>query len=116
MVALVFSITTAGGNTITKTSPQRTRRSIPSGIITKVDIEIPSGVAALSGVQIYAGGQLWYPQDASEWITGDGETVSFLDNRDIRKGSTTPKDLTILSYNEDEEHTHTITVRFSIIT
>lgn len=111
----IFAITTVSGNTITKTSPQVTRRGIPAGVITKVEVEIPSGVSGLSGVQIWGGGQLWYPADQSEWITGDGETVSFTDNRDIRKSMTTPKEIVIYSYNEDEANDHTLTVRFNII-
>jgi len=94
------------------TGKQRTRLKIVTGIIHQVDIQFPTGVAATTHVQIADGfSQLW-PSNPKEDFSGDGYTISFREEHEIKY---IPFFLYIYTWNDSTTYNHTITVRLGIL-
>lgn len=91
-----------------KIAPVNLPMQLGPGKITKVDVQVPSGVNALAHLQInYGLHQLWPSSDGSDFATGN-ETISWNEDVDFLQP---PFALQLVGWNTDTIYDHTITVR-----
>ena len=95
-----------------KGNPKVLDIELPVGVIHKIDIIFPHGCYGLVGVAVYQGIHLVWPSYSDEWFCADGETISFEEFYEVKKGLTT---FTLKGYNEDDTYSHTILFRFGVL-
>jgi len=93
-------------------SPKTLDIELPVGVIHKLDILFPPGCCGLVGVAIFQGVHLIWPSYSDEWFSTDGETITFEEFYEVRRGLTT---FTLKGYNTDDTYSHTIVFRFGIL-
>jgi len=93
-------------------SPKTLDIELPVGVIHKLDILFPPGCCGLVGVAIFQGIHLIWPSYSDEWFSTDGETITFEEFYEVRRGLTT---FTLKGYNTDDTYSHTIVFRFGIL-
>lgn len=81
------------------------------GIVKRVELVFPRGVAALTGVRIFRGPVQIIPLNYPAWIETDGETVRINTNIDL---TVNPYELEVRGYNIDDTYPHTIRVRIEM--
>lgn len=81
------------------------------GIVKRVELVFPRGVAALTGVRIFRGSVQVIPLNYPAWIETDGETVRINTNIDL---TVNPYELEVRGYNIDDTYPHTIRVRIEM--
>ena len=82
------------------------------GVITSLIINIPRGVFALAGFQLYRGTTQILPRNLGVWFTGDNINRSYDTRIEL---ISPPYELTVKYYNEDDTYDHTITLQFSFL-
>lgn len=60
----------------TAAAPQSTNWTVGNGVVSRVDIVIPPGHQALTGVQLLWGGRQVLPYDGSEFVSGDSDEIT----------------------------------------
>jgi len=103
---------TAPPNT-SKGAPKETDFYIEGELLTEVQIVIPPGHCALTGIQAFYGIEQLFPLPTGEWLTGDSEVLKFPQYWPIPFQGTTIK---LKTYNEDDTYDHTFILRFIIST
>lgn len=89
-------------------------RIIPAeGIVTDVQIVIPTNAAGLVGTRLKERGSIFLPAPGSysQWITGDGETVIA---SDVEKKLESPPEITIECCSLDDTFSRQIEVRVTV--
>ena len=102
--------------TIPKNTPEsqalKIKLKVPKGVVHKVSISFPYGVAGLARVQIFrASTQVW-PTTNGEYYTGNGVTIEFNEYYEVKEE---PLYFTIKAWNLDDTYDHTITVRIFML-
>jgi len=81
------------------------------GIISRVDLNFPSGCAGLVGVRLFKDNLQVIPSNYPKWIETDGETIPIASSIDL---SINPYELIFQGYNLDDTFDHTIRVRITM--
>lgn len=113
MAYVTFDIPVVKASVYTAAAPQQTFGTLPAGVLVRVDVIVPHGVAALAGIRFNLAGAVSYPSTASTYFVTNGETISIPENFDMRRN--TVKSVKFETYNLDDTYDHTFTVRFTII-
>jgi hypothetical protein len=90
----VLSWTTAAGTTIA--APLRTIWPLDTGILTRLEIMIPSGHNGLTGIRILRSQQQVIPWANSQFLVANGETIGIDYGEELTEGF-----LDIRTYNTD---------------
>lgn len=99
--------------------PANTAKALPAsldvdlcaGIVTKVDVQFPSGCNGLAHVIIRRALHRLWPSNTDEDISGDDTIVSFPEEYYFDEP---PYGVTLEGWNEDTAYPHTIGVRLTI--
>ncbi len=82
-------------------------------LITKVDVDFPAGCEKLAHCQIFEGNhQIWPSADGSSF-SGNFVTLTFPETYEL---AFSPTFITVLFWNDDDTHDHTMTVRLTTLT
>lgn len=93
------------------TTPLKTTIPIVRGTITLVSVQFPPGCNALAHMKILWGLYQLFPSNEQGNFATGGETIDWVEDIEI---SNEPLQLTAVSWNEDTEYDHTISVRIVI--
>lgn len=85
---------------------------VQSGIIHRIEVQIPPGARGLSHAQIYYHEHQIFPSNLEGFFTGDNTSISFKDHFKI---NTLPLQLKILTWNDDDTFQHDIIIRIGIL-
>lgn len=91
-----------------QTNPVTTTIDIISGTISLVSVQFPPGVNALAHLKLLWGLYQIFPSNEQGDFSSGGETITWDEQIDITEE---PLKLTAITWNEDTEYDHTITVR-----
>lgn len=92
-------------------SPTLQRIKISLGLIYKIELQFPPGCGGLAHVVINDGGYQVWPSTPSTDFATDDYTISF---EDIYLKPSSPSEMQIYGYNEDETYEHIIQVRLGV--
>lgn len=95
----------------TSSAPLSTDLELPWGTIDYIGIQIPLGVAGLTGLQLWRGLYQLAPVNAGGWIKGENIVVEWKEEFDFTQP---PFFITALAYNDDDSYQHTLTVRVRV--
>ncbi len=93
----------------TKAAPTEAIATLPTGFITHVGVQFPSGCVGLVHARILKGGHQVWPTDPDEDLSSNGFIISWEDRYD---NSQPPYDLRLQVWNDDDPYPHTITFFF----
>jgi hypothetical protein len=99
-------------NTTSLTAVYETVALLP-GTVTKVSILFPPGCNALARLEIYNKSFKLWPSSPDESFFGDTYPIEWTEDYDINE---TPYELILKGWNLDELYTHTVTVKFAVLT
>lgn len=91
-----------------QSSPLETQIPIIKGTITQMFVQFPPGCNALAHLKLLWGLYQLFPSNEQGDFASGGETIPWAENIDV---GTEPLQLTAVTWNEDTEYDHTITVR-----
>jgi hypothetical protein len=102
------------------TSPANTAQASPTqvlavltpGVVTQVAIQIPLGVKALTGAQVWRGDHQVWPANPEGFFKGDDTIIAWDDTYDLEDE---PLTLRLRVWNNDDSYPHTITFRFAVL-
>jgi len=97
---------TAASNT-PQSNPASVEISVEEKAILYIAVRIPPGHRGLTGVSVWYGEEIIFPQKKYEWVTGDNEVVWDLI---LWECPEKPCPLTIKMYNTDATYDHTAIV------
>lgn len=84
-------------------TPVSLELKIAAGVVKRVEVVIPDGVAGLAGVRfMYWERQVW-PDNPGEWFTGNGTELEFSPNAEVTQ---TPTVIRMEGYNDDDTFEH----------
>jgi len=103
------SITTAIKGT--QATAVRTTIKITKGLIWLLEVDFPTGCVGLVHVQLFDGNYQLLPASPGKTLFGDGKLLRY-DDSYLKESS--PYELTLVTWNEDELWPHTIQVRIGV--
>lgn len=106
---LEFDITVPAQTT--SSAPLSTDLELPWGVIDYIGIQIPLGVAGLTGLQLWRGLYQLAPTNADGWVKGENIVVEWKEEFELFQP---PLFITALAYNDDDSYAHTLTVRVRV--
>jgi hypothetical protein len=92
-------------------NPLHTVCPLTFGYLTSVLFVIPKGCAGLVGIQLYQQSALFFPNNPSNWFTGDDLAQDFIEEVNLTQGLV---NIDLVTYNLDTLYPHTIEVVFTI--
>ncbi len=95
-----------------ESAPVSQRMKLTEGVVTKVEMQFPSGCAGLAHVRIFDGGSQKWPTPPSTSIASDGHVVSIDENYEL-KG--TDFELVAKCWNDDDTYQHTVYIRVGVL-
>ena len=96
----------------TQGSPTKLKLKIAHGIISQIEVQIPSGHKALAHLTIFHGSHQIAPSTQDMDIHGDTFPVKWSEFYEMYQP---PYELTLVGWNTDEEYPHTFPVYIAII-
>ena len=96
-----------------KGSATRTVLRVSKGLVWYIGIHYPPGCMGLAHAQIFDGKYQLFPSSPGESIASDGAVVGF---DDLYYKQAAPFSFDVVTWNVDETHAHTLTVRVGIAT
>lgn len=94
-----------------KSKPIKANCKLTYGIIQHVSIAFPPGPKGLAHLVINRFEHQVWPTNPGGSFAWDCYTIEFSEEFDL---TTNPHTLTLIGWNDDDEHQHTITVRFEL--
>ena len=102
------------------TSPANTPQAAPTevlaalvpGVVTQVSVQVPRGVAALTGAQVWRGDFQVWPSNPGGYLKGDNVNISWTEQYYL---DDEPLTLRLRVWNNDDSFPHTITFRFALM-
>ena len=85
---------------------------INAGMLSKIYVIIPDGVAGYAHFRLLINGYQIFPRDPGTWFTGNGISQEFEIFYEVMPGENNVK---LEGYNEDDTHQHTIYVDVTVI-
>jgi len=95
-----------------KTSPVKLSCLLSPGTIDRVMVVFPTGSAKLAHLRIMAGSHQLWPTNVDGDFSADGEVLDYGEDFEL---TSTPFELQLIGWNDDDTYAHTITVRFNVI-
>jgi len=96
----------------TQSSPERSILKVTSGLVYRVEFSFPPGSAGLLGVAVFDGSYQVWPSTVGQWFCGDGIVIGF---EDVYLKQSAPYEFTIVTYNDDTEYSHSLSVRTGMV-
>jgi len=93
-------------------SPTEVLATLVPGVITQGEVQIPLGVKALTGAQIWRGDHQLWPSNPGGYFKGDNVRISWDEHYDLEDE---PLTLRLRVWNNDDSYPHTITFRFGLL-
>ena len=94
-------------------APVEEKLKVTHGIITKAEIKFPPGCHGLVKARLLKGGLFGVnPTNPDEWVTGDGETVSYHTYRQL---DDMPFELDFVACSPNTTYDHVLTVRIEML-
>lgn len=102
------------------TSPANTAASAPTevlarlnkGLVTQVQVQIPSGCIGLTGAQIWRGNSQIWPSNPGGYFKGDGLVLTWDEDYTL---ADEPLSLRLCVWNTDDTYAHSVTFRFALL-
>jgi len=94
-----------------KPAPKEFTFEIKGEMLSEVQVVIPPGHAALTGIAVLYGLEQLFPLPSGSWLSGDNERISFPERWEIPFARAP---LRILGYNEDDTFDHGFIIRFIV--
>lgn len=104
---MIFVAAIATPANTSSTAPVVTPLPIVLGTITRVLIYFPPGQSGLAHCKILYGLYQLFPSDEQADFAGDDALITWDENIEI---DADPAQLTIVTYNDDDTYTHTVTL------
>lgn len=95
-----------------KTALKKTTIRVTKGLVYKVELYFPSGSAGLMGVAIFDGLFQCWPSSTGEYFIGEEQNISF---DDLYLKESAPFEFQCYTYNEDDTHAHSVSVRLGLV-
>lgn len=94
----------------TQAAPQSTNWTVGNGIVARVDIVIPPGHQALTGIQLQWGGRQVLPYDGAEFLVGDSDEVTVELDLYVHTGI-----IVVRTFNTDDTFPHAFILRAYVV-
>jgi hypothetical protein len=94
----------------TAAAPQSTNWTVGNGVVDRVDVVIPPGHQALTGLQIQWGGRQVFPYDGAEFIVGDNDEITVALGLYVQAGI-----LVVRTFNLDDTFAHSHLLRAYVV-
>ena len=85
--------------------------TVSPGLVDRVMIIFPTGVAALAHIRILRGTHQVWPSNLDGDFASDGEFLDFSENYPLQDA---PYEFILSGWNDDDSYTHKLIVRFNI--
>ena len=93
------------------TAPVETSQVIDRGVITRVEVQFPSGCAGLAHVRIIVGERQVWPTDPDTTFIGDGQNISWADDYSLLSHNPVVR---VQGWNLDDTYQHIPIVRIVV--
>lgn len=93
-------------------SPAEATALLNRGVVTGVQVQIPSGCMGLARAQIWRGASQIWPSTPGAYFSGDGDVIRWFDDYEM---ADEPLFFTIRAWNIDDTYSHTLTFRFELV-
>lgn len=103
---------TVAANTA-KVSADRSTVRISKGLIWYLGVHFPPGCCGLAHIQLFDGKYQLFPSSPGESLASDGAVIGF---DDLYYKAAAPFELQYLVWNNDDNYSHTLTVRVGVAT
>jgi hypothetical protein len=84
---------------------------VSSGVVNRVMVIFPIGVATLAHVRVFRSSHQLWPSNLDGSFASDGEFLDFAENYPVMD---LPHEFTFSGWNDDDTYAHTITLRIGI--
>lgn len=91
---------------------KRTNLQVTSGLVYKVEFYFPPGSAGLMGVAVFDGLYQVWPSSVGEFFIGESQVIPF---DDMYLKESPPFTFQIYTYNLDDTHAHSLSVRVGLV-
>jgi hypothetical protein len=95
-----------------RTAPTQLLARLTKGVVTRVAVQIPLGVKALTGAEIWRGDHKVWPQNPDGFFKGDDVIIEWDEDYLLEDE---PLQLRLRVWNDDDSFQHTITFRFGVL-
>lgn len=109
---MIYSANITTNKDTAVTSTKRTNITVTKGLVYKVEFYFPSGSAGLMGVAVFDGLYQVWPSSVGEFFIGEDQVISF---DDMYLKETAPYSFQCYTYNLDDTHGHSVSVRIGLV-
>lgn len=94
------------------TAPTEVTARLNKGVVTQMQVQIPSGCMGLTAGQVWRGNSQVWPSNPGGYFKGDGLVLTWPEDYTL---ADEPLSLKLRVWNTDDTYEHTITFRFALL-